>query len=79
MIPGWGEGLQLMPQGSKYRFWMPPELAFGEQGAGGKIPPNAITIFDVELVAIAPPQAGMGMGMGAMPEGHGDMGDAGAH
>jgi hypothetical protein len=47
--------------------------------AGGMIPPNAITIFDVELVAIAPPQAGMGMGMGAMPEGHGDMGDAGAH
>jgi FKBP-type peptidyl-prolyl cis-trans isomerase FkpA len=71
MIPGWGEGLQLMPQGSKYRFWMPPELAFGEHGAGDKIPPNAVTIFDVELLAIAPPQAGMGAGM---PEGHGDMG-----
>ena len=66
MIPGWGEGLQLMPQGSKYRFWMPPELAFGEQGAGGKIPPNAVAIFDVELLAIAPPQA---MGMGGI--GHG--------
>jgi FKBP-type peptidyl-prolyl cis-trans isomerase FkpA len=75
MIPGWGEGLQLMPQGSKYRFWMPPELAFGERGAGDKIPPNAIAIFDVELLAVAPPQAGMGMGA-PMPEGHGDMGGA---
>lgn len=63
MIPGWGEGLQLMKQGAKYRFWMPPSLAFGERGAGGKIPPNAVTIFDVKLVAIAPPQA-MGGGMG---------------
>ena len=68
MIPGWGEGLQLMPQGSKYRFWMPPELAFGERGAADKIPPNAVAIFDVELLAIAPPQA---MGMGGMPQGHG--------
>jgi FKBP-type peptidyl-prolyl cis-trans isomerase len=75
MIPGWGEGLQLMPQGAKYRFWMPPELAFGERGAGDKIPPNALAIFDVELLAIAPPQA-MGMGgIGApLPEGHGDLG-----
>ena len=71
MIPGWGEGLQLMPQGAKYRFWMPPELAFGERGAGDKIPPNAVAVFDVELLAIAPPQAAMGMGV--MPEGHGDM------
>ena len=66
MIPGWGEGLQLMAQGSKYRFWMPPELAFGERGAADKIPPNAVAIFDVELLAIAPPQA---MGMGGMPHG----------
>jgi FKBP-type peptidyl-prolyl cis-trans isomerase len=65
MIPGWGEGLQLMKQGAKYRFWMPPQLAFGERGAGDKIPPNAVTIFDVELVAIAPQGAMGGMGMGA--------------
>jgi FKBP-type peptidyl-prolyl cis-trans isomerase FkpA len=71
IIPGWTEGLQLMNQGAKYRFWIPPQLAYGERGAGnGKIPPNAITIFDVKLVAIAPPQAMGGMGMGA---GHGGM------
>lgn len=72
MIPGWGEGLQLMSQGSKYRFYIPPQLGFGERGAGDKIPPNAVTIFDVELIAIAPPQMGMGgMGGMGMPEGHG--------
>jgi FKBP-type peptidyl-prolyl cis-trans isomerase len=70
MIPGWGEGLQLMPQGSKYRFWMPPELAFGERGAGDKIPPNAVAIFDVELIAIAPPQMGGMGGLGGLPPGH---------
>ncbi|PTQ10984.1 peptidylprolyl isomerase [Sphingomonas oleivorans] len=66
MIPGWTEGLQLMKQGAKYRFWFPPKLAYGDRGAGGGvIPPNAVTIFDVELLAIAPP--GMG-GMGAAPQ-----------
>ena len=70
MIPGWSEGMQLMKQGSKYRFWMPPQLAFGERGAGGKIPPNAVTIFDVTLIAIAPPQAA---GMGGMGAAHGGM------
>lgn len=69
MIPGWTEGLQLMSQGAKYRFWMPPSLAYGEHGAGGVIPPNAVITFDVELLAIAPAQ----MGMGGMPEGHGGM------
>lgn len=70
MIPGWTEGMQLMNQGAKYRFWMPPSLAYGEMGAGqGVIPPNAVISFDVELVAIAPAQAGMG----AMPPGHGGM------
>ena len=70
MIPGWTEGLQLMSQGSKYRFWMPPSLAYGEQGAGGGIiPPNAVITFDVELLAIAPAQ----MGMGGTPPGHGGM------
>jgi len=70
MIPGWTEGMQLMNQGSKYRFWMPPNLAYGETGAGqGIIPPNAVISFDVELLAIAPAQ----MGMGGMPPGHGGM------
>lgn len=62
LIPGWVEGLQLMNQGSKVRFWIPPELGYGEQGAGnGEIPPNSLLVFDVELLAIAPP--GMGGGM----------------
>ena len=70
VIPGWTEGLQLMNQGAKYRFWMPPSLAFGENGTGdGTIPPNAVLSFDVELHAIAPQQS-MGMGM---PPGHGGM------
>ena len=69
MIPGWTEGLQLMNQGSTYSFWMPPSLAYGENGAGGVIPPNAVITFDVELLAIAPAL----MGAGGMPPGHGGM------
>jgi FKBP-type peptidyl-prolyl cis-trans isomerase FkpA len=66
LIPGWVEGLQLMNQGSKVRFWIPPELGYGEQGAGnGEIPPNALLVFDVELLAIAPPGMGGMPGMGA--------------
>ncbi|MDB5686855.1 MAG: peptidylprolyl isomerase [Rhizorhabdus sp.] len=57
MIPGWTEGLQLMERGAKYRFWMPPALAYGDRGASDKIPPNAITIFDVTLHEIAPASA----------------------
>jgi FKBP-type peptidyl-prolyl cis-trans isomerase len=67
MIPGWTEGLQLMNQGSKYRFWMAPRLTYGDAGTtGGAVPPNTIMKFDVELLAIAPQQMGMGM-----PPGHG--------
>ncbi|HYO89879.1 MAG TPA: FKBP-type peptidyl-prolyl cis-trans isomerase, partial [Candidatus Limnocylindrales bacterium] len=51
-IPGWQEGLQLMPVGSKFRFWIPSELAYGTSGAGNVIPPNAALIFDVELLGI---------------------------
>lgn len=70
LIPGWVEGLQLMKPGAKYRFWIPPELGYGEQGAGnGEIPPNALLIFDVKLLAVAPQEPGMG-GLGAM---HGAM------
>jgi FKBP-type peptidyl-prolyl cis-trans isomerase FkpA len=52
VIPGWTEGLQLMPTGSKYRLYIPSELAYGARGAGADIPPNSALIFDVELIAI---------------------------
>lgn len=52
VIRGWTEGLQLMPTGAKFRFFIPPELGYGEAGAGGRIPPNAVLIFDVELLDI---------------------------
>ena len=52
VIKGWTEGLQLMNLGSKFRFFMPYELAYGAQGAGGAIPPYAALVFDVELLGI---------------------------
>ena len=52
VISGWVEGLQLMPVGSKYRFFIPSELAYGAQGAGNLIGPHATLIFDVELLEI---------------------------
>ncbi|HQF11397.1 MAG TPA: FKBP-type peptidyl-prolyl cis-trans isomerase [Paludibacteraceae bacterium] len=54
VIPGWSEGLQLMTVGSKYKFYIPYELAYGEQGAGGVIPPYSPLIFEVELLQINP-------------------------
>jgi peptidylprolyl isomerase len=54
VIPGWDEGISLLDEGDKARFVIPPELAYGEQGAGGVIPPNATLIFDVELVSVEP-------------------------
>ncbi len=68
LIAGWTEGMQLMNKGAKYRFWIPPSLAYGETGAGGgAIPPNAVLAFDVELVDI------LSSPMGMMPPGHGAM------
>ena len=52
VIAGWTEGLQLMQEGAKYRFFIPYDLAYGENGAGQSIPPYAALIFDVELVAV---------------------------
>jgi len=56
VIPGWTEGVQLMPVGSKYHFVVPPQLAYGAQGAGGVIPPGAVLEFDIELLAVKPAQ-----------------------
>ena len=52
VIAGWTEGLQLMAVGAKFRFFIPFNLAYGAQGAGGSIPPYAALIFDVELLGI---------------------------
>ena len=52
VIPGWTEALQLMTEGSKWRLYVPYNLAYGEQGSQGAIPPYSTLVFDVELLAI---------------------------
>lgn len=52
VISGWTEGLQLMPVGSKYKFYIPQQLAYGTVDRGGPIPPGSVLIFDVELLEI---------------------------
>ncbi len=57
VIPGWTEALQLMPVGSKWKIYLPSNIAYGEQSAGGDIGPNTALIFEVELLEIVKPDA----------------------
>jgi FKBP-type peptidyl-prolyl cis-trans isomerase FkpA len=52
LIQGLQEGLQMMTVGSRYKFWVPADLAWGRKGTGNKIPPNAVLSFDIRLVEI---------------------------
>jgi peptidyl-prolyl cis-trans isomerase A (cyclophilin A) len=53
IIPGWEEGIQLLKKGAEARLVIPPELAYGSQGAGGVIPPNAWLVFDMKVVGVS--------------------------
>lgn len=52
LIEGLQEGLHMMSEGSRYKFWVPPELGWGRKGTGNKIPPNAVIAFDIRLLGI---------------------------
>lgn len=70
VIKGWTEALQLMPVGSKWQLFIPPDLAYGDRGAGADIGPDSTLVFDVELVSIKAPEKPQG----SMDKNSGDAG-----
>jgi|YelNatPaOPRAMG01_1025707.scaffolds.fasta_scaffold37033_1 FKBP-type peptidyl-prolyl cis-trans isomerase FklB len=56
VIPGWTEALQMMKEGDKWKVFIPAKLAYGERGAGQKIPPNSVLVFEIELLEVLPPE-----------------------
>jgi len=63
VVPGFAEALTLMPKGSKFRFWLPPQLAYGDREAG-PIPANSVLVFDVTMYDFMEMPQGMPAGMG---------------
>ena len=55
LVPGWKEAMLMMKEGSRWRIWLPPNLAFGEQGMAPGIPPNAVIEFEIEFISIEDP------------------------
>ena len=64
VVPGWTEALQLMKAGDEWILYVPPALGYGEAGGGTKIPPNAVLVFRIKLLDVAPvPGGGRGVGI----------------